>query len=243
MKKALILLSLLFPLVLCQTPPRPSTPLDEISGVQKPPNFRYISPKEGSKVFSAPSGNSSPVADLAQNSKVKIIDEKSGSITESGKKSWVKIEFDRNNQILTGWIMSDSLSSEEIVSKEKEVPRPALQIDKSVGPIVRIRGRFVLAECIYNTGYGSTPYYFLGDYKQVFIFHEDGTYTFDINVCSGTSPEEGSFTQLERTIRADVAGNAVTFELVNSNTLKIVHGTEYLSCQVCREAYLVRSGE
>ncbi len=243
MKKIIIFILFLLPLFLCQTPPRPSTPIDEISGVKKPPAFRYISPKEGSKVFSAPSGDSPRVADLAQNSKVKIIDEKTGSKSNGSKKSWVKIEFERNNQIHTGWVMSDSLSSEQITTKEKVSSKSALQIDTSIGPVVRIRGRFVLAECIYNTGYGATPYYFLGDQKQVFIFHEDGSYTFDINVCSGTSSEEGNFSQSERTIRADVAGNAVLFELLNSNTLKIVQGAEYLSCQVCREAYLVRSAD
>ncbi len=243
MKIIIIFILLLLPLIHCQTPPRSSTPIDEISGVKKPPALRYISPKEGSKVFSAPSGDSPLVADLAQNSKIKIIDEKFGSKSKDSKKSWVKIEFERNNQIFTGWVMSDSLSSEEIISKEKESSKSVLQIDKSIGPVVRIRGRFVLAECVYNTGYGSIPYYFLGDQKQVFVFHEDGSYTFDINVCSGTSSEEGNFLQSERTIRADVAGNPVLFEVLNSHTLKIIQGAEYLSCQVCREAYLVRSGD
>lgn len=243
MKKPILLLPLLFPLLLCQTPPRPSTPLEEIPGVQKPPVFRYIFPKEGSKVFSAPSTESSSVADLAQNSKVKIIDDKLDLITDEKKKSWVKIEFNHNNQILTGWVMSDSLSSEEIVTKEKESSKQILQIDKSIGPVVRVRGRFVLAECIYNTGYGSTPYYFLGHKKQVFLFHEDETYTFDINACSGTSSEEGKFTQIERMIRAEVAGNTVSFKLLNPHTVKIIQGAEYLSCQVCREAYLVLSNE
>ncbi len=243
MKNTINLLFLLFPLLLCQTPPRLSTPLKEISGAQKPPVFRYISPKEGSKVFSTPSVDNPPMANLAQSTKVKIIDEKHEAVAGGRKKSWVKIEFVRNSQILTGWIMSDSLSGEEITTKEKEISKSLLQIDKSVGPVIRIRGQFILAECIYNTGYGSTPYYFLGNQKQVFIFYEDGSFTFDINVCSGSSPEEGNFIQTERTIRADVAGNAVKFEILNSNTIKIVQGAEYLSCQVCREAYLVRSGE
>lgn len=234
---------LLHTLFMCQTPPRPSTPLEEISGVQKPHALRYIAPKEGSKVFGVPSSDGVPVAELSQNTKVTFIDEKHVPFTGGQKKSWAKIEFERNKQILSGWVMADSLSNEEITTRIQEEKKVELSIKKTIGPVVRISGRFILAECIYNTGYGSTPYYFLGDQKQNFVFHEDGTFSFDINVCSGASPEEGNFTQKERTILANVAGNAVVFELVNSNTVKIVQGAEYLSCQVCREAYLVRQGE
>ncbi len=233
---------LLLALITCQTPPRSSKPLEEISGVPKPPAFKYILPKEGAKVLAAPSIQSAPVANLAQNAKVKIIEEKkelSGGI----KQSWTKIEFESKYGIHTGWIQSEALLEHEIAQKQASETQDTIAIDKSIGPSVPLRGRFILAECVYNSGYGSTPYYFLGSQKQNFIFHDDGTFTFDINVCSGANAEEGSFSQKDRTIQATAAGTIIVFELLNRNTIKIIRGSDYLTCQVCREAYLVRMGE
>ncbi|MCX7678632.1 MAG: SH3 domain-containing protein [Spirochaetes bacterium] len=238
---AIIFLGLSF--FTCRTAPRSLTPLEEVTAPHKPPIFRYIAPKNGITVVNDPLEESTPIARLPQNTKVRVIEEKEIQSQTNIKKLWTHIAFDKNGIPLTGWVASELLSTQEIIVSKEKIETTSFYLDKSQGPIVPVRGHFILAECIYSSSFGSTPYHFLGSQKQSFIFHEDSSCTFEINNCTGITIEEGNFVQHERIIRVKMAETTIILELINPSTLKITEGSDFLTCQVCREAYLSRKVE
>lgn len=239
MKRIFIIPSTLL-IILCQTTPRTSSMLEEIAAPQKPPVFRYIAPPKGTPVVDSPHQESSPIAQLPQNAKVKVLHDFNNA---PNGKSWTYIEFYKNGIYQKGWVVSEHLSENEVIITKEKNETTSLFIDKSIGKIVAVRGHFILAECVYSTNFSPTPYFFLGAQKQSFIFYEDNSFAFDVNNCSGTIKDEGFFSQKERIIRANVLGTYVTMELLNPTTLKITEGSPFLTCNVCREAYIVRQND
>ncbi len=239
-RTALIFLLLVLTLS-CRTVPREegTAPRELVS--PRPVEFKFIAPEGGGSLRSAPDTMSKTAGHLGKNAKVKVL-ERSREKTEIDGKSgyWTKVEAESDSGIITGWIHEGYLSSSAQVDGTN-LPLDIIAGSRDSAPPGRILGKFQLGRCEYGPDHSGTPYFFLGARKQYFNFHEDGSCTFDVNICGGTSPEEGTFRQEGRTLTAEIGREKAVFEIINRNTLKLTKGSGHLSCYVCREAWLIRS--
>ncbi len=217
--------------------------MEVIPAEKKAHVFKFVSPPGGAKVHPVPGALNAGAFDLPRNVKVRVLGEYRDISSPSGKiEKWSRIEFESGSQIKTGWIRDESLLGEEIRATEKDESF-IYNIDKTRRPAGIVTGKFMVAECVYNPGYEKNPYFFLGSRKQHISFNEDGRCDIEINTCGGLTPDEGSFVQTGNTISAEIGRESILVEILNSDTLLVRTGAGFISCNVCREVYLVRTDE
>ena len=200
----------------------------------------FVAPDEGLQVRSAPGDTGKSIAEIPKNTRVRVLDFSRDPKATGGRGQWAKIEFERNSEIITGWVINDFLSRQESPESGGKGIDPG-SLKRDTGPAARVTGKFVLVQCEYNPGYSANPYFFLGPRKQFLVFNDDNTCAFDVNNCSGSGSEEGTYSQGERTITAALGRERVLIDVINNNSLRVTKGAGFLSCHVCRELLLVRA--